>query len=501
MIFMDKKASCAWLKNKKITFTTLLCFFLPVVLSADTSFVNTVNKYRNFVSISPEQPLFPLILLLAFLVAVLTFFKPKLGLFVILFSMMISSDLPVSKTAGEVERSTTIRIEDLFILLVSGGWLLNRAKNRSLSIVKSTPVNQAMIMMTIAMLISSLIGIFQATVSFNRAILFTIKRLEYFWLFFMTLNIIDTKVDAKKLLNMALIFAGVIALVGAVQFFLFPASELVGGGATSTVGFGRANSLAGFYLLIIGIISGLLTCSFSKKIYYWYLLTAGITIIALLLTKSRGAFVAFIPLIFTAFIISKDKRILLIISSVLLIWVGYQAFNIVKNPVADFLIKSHYDDIGFQFESIKNVAIKGPKADSSFNARYLAWKDTMPKIFKYPLFGHGVGAMKLGFVDNQYIHELYDTGAIGLLCLLYFNFVIFLTLLKIYKTSRDEFNRGITLGFLSGQVAVLVHGVTITNFYTILNMEAFCFILALIMILYCEEKKSLSANSNISQSQ
>jgi hypothetical protein len=55
-----------------------------------------------------------------------------------------------------------------------------------------------------------------------------------------------------------------------VQFFLFPLSYLSKGGATATSGFGRANTLADFYLIAGGVFLGLLIYSSEKRKIWIY---------------------------------------------------------------------------------------------------------------------------------------------------------------------------------------------------------------------------------------
>jgi hypothetical protein len=64
------------------------------------------------------------------------------------------------------------------------------------------------------------------------------------------------------------------------------------------------------------------------------------------------------------------------------------------------------------------------------------------------------------------------------------NLVIFLTVVRLFYLTSDPFIKGISCGFLGGHVGMLVHGWSIANFYTIMNMEIFWFIIAVMMIMY-----------------
>lgn len=486
-------------KSKLFHYFTLFCVFIAPFTVFSANFEQTVQKYRNFLHIPYDSPFISIYLLLALLLAILSFFKPKIALIAMLFFILISTDIQVDKSANS-ERGVSIRMEDIVLLLVTGGWLLNRAKNRSLSIIKNVPINRGIIVMSLAMIISTLLGFFQDTVPVSRGILFTMKRLEYFWIFFMVLHTIETKEEAVKMLRLTFVAALLVAIIGIVQSFLSPSSPLTGGGTTATAGFGRANTLASFYLVMTGISVGLLVYLEDRREQIFYLASLSVFILAIVLTKSRGAYVSLPPLFFAAYVICKRTKFLFFILNSLAIMALFYLSTFFSGDLEN-LTRIHQDDIKGQFVSIGSVAVKGPEADSSFYARYTACRDIFPKIMDYPFFGHGVGAMFLGYLDNQYFHELYDTGFLGLFALLFFNFTVFIALYHFFHSTDDNFSRGLSMGLIAAQAGILVHGLTITNFYTILNMEAFCVILAIVMIMYYNEKQEKINNSFLPSSQ
>jgi hypothetical protein len=103
---------------------------------------------------------------------------------------------------------------------------------------------------------------------------------------------------------------------------------------------------------------------------------------------------------------------------------------------------------------------------------------------KYPVLGHGVGSVPLSYFDCHHVRELYETGFIGYLAFLYMNLVIFVTVLNLFYITDDRFVKGVSCGFLGGHIGMLVHGWSIANFYTIMNMEVFWFFVAILMIFY-----------------
>ena len=473
--------------NKKTTtiLFSLACIFMPLSVFAQS----TTENVRNFLSISSDNTFLPVLLLIGFCLALFTFFFPRFGLIIMLFFMLISTDMQLDKSAQG--RAATIRLEDIILIIVSGGWLFNRAKTRSLTMFRHVPVNKPILMMALVIVLASILGYLQGTLPMRRGFLFTLKRLEYFWLFFMTLNIMRTDREVKIATTVLSLLTMFVSIVGIVQFYLYPLSELVGGGATATSGFGRANTLADFYLIIGGVFMGLIIYAQSRRKIFIYLLVMSLCAAAIIMTKSRGAYVSIPPLIATIVFVSKSRKtvLFLLIGGIVFLayFLGMMVLSASRGEFAtgaEMLTQKHTGDIGNQFESIRDIAAQGPEVDSSFYARYSSWINDIPELIKYPILGHGVGSVPLAAFDCQHVRELHETGGVGFLIFLYMNFAIFMTVLNLFYMSNDPFTKGITCGFLGGHIAMLIHGWSIANFYTIMNMEIFWFTLALIMVLY-----------------
>ncbi len=473
------------LKNYILLSCVFLCAMVPDVLGAPYSktLADAQRGIRSFVTFSPDNPYLPIIMLIGVLLVIATFYFPRFGLFVMLFFIMISTDLPVGR--GNTERATTIRYEDVILLLVSIGWIFNRAKTRTLSNLKDCHLYKPILAMTAVIIIATLTGYFQETVHLNTGFLYTMKRLEYFWIFFMTYNLMETENEAWISINIFLLVAAIVAVIGIGQFTLAPMSDLARGGSTATAGLGRANTLADFYLIILGVALGLYIHCRNK---YWmsaYLGLIGLFMFAIIMTKSRGAYIAIPFIILMIILVSKSKKTVVFLAAIFILFIAYSLGSmIITDQNAELLMHKHNDDIKEQFTSIGEVMEKGPKADSSFNARYVSWINTFPEIMKYPILGHGVGSIPLYFFDNQYVTELFNTGFVGLAIFLYLNLAIFIAVLNLYLFTKEDFYKGLALGFMGGHAGIMVHGITITNFYTIINMEAFWFILAILMLIF-----------------
>ncbi len=476
------------MRSGKNSIAGMALFIACVLVSSTLCGAEPEEATRNFLAISTGNPFLPVIALVATIVGVATFLRPSIGLIVMLFFMLISTDMQLERTSGD--RAVSVRMEDIILIVVTVGWLLNRAKTRTLSMFRSVPVNKPVLAMAAVIIVASSLGYLRGTLPPKRGILFTMKRLEYFWLFFMTLNIIQSNNQVKLAFKILLWLTVFVAAVGAVQFYLYPLSGLTKGGATATTGFGRANTLADFYLIVVGIYLGLLIYAKGKKENATYLLVTTLSAIAIIMTKSRGAYVSVPPLLATLVLVSRSKKTLryvLIASGVVAVYVFFTVAIEYASPDtaagAKQLGQKHTGDIENQFESIKDVATLGPEADSSFNARYSGWINNKDEIAKYPILGHGVGSVPLATFDCQHVREMYETGLFGFFVFLYMNISIFVAMLNFFFHTTDRFEKGVLCGFMGAHVAVMVHGVSIANFYTIMNMEVFWFVIGLIMVM------------------
>jgi len=344
------------------------------------------------------------------------------------------------------------------------------------------PVNGAIVAFSATIVCATTLGFAMDTTPVERGFFFTVKRLEYFWIFFMTLNIIDTEAQAKTCIRLLLFVTGCIALYGIAQFVLFPGAYF--GGITGTVGTGRANTFGSFLLIMTGLVLGMFTFASSKRERMAYGMMFLLFLMTLVATKSRGAYVSVPPLILAVVWLTRNRRtIMLLLWGCVLSLMFMLGVMLISPDKSTHWGKQIYD-IKKQFQDIGQVLVKGASADSSLNARLTSWKATQPEMVTFPILGQGVGAKPLGTSDNQYVREVLETGFVGLLCLLYLNFVIMLTGVRLFRRTNDPLIKGMSAGFVGGQVGLLFHGVTISNFYTILTMELFFFLTALLMLFY-----------------
>ena len=116
-----------------------------------------------------------------------------------------------------------------------------------------------------------------------------------------------------------------------------------------------------------------------------------------------------------------------------------------------------------------------------------------PKDFiKQPVLGYGITGYS--FIDAQYPRILIETGILGLIAFLALIFSIYKHALSTYRNTSDPFFSGVSLGYLAGFVAMLVHSIGTNIFVIVRIMEPFWFLTAIIIMIPTIEAGEVGAD-------
>src|SRR5437879_13014455 len=85
---------------------------------------------------------FALVLLIAFTVFLVVFVKTELGLYLVIFSMLLSPEIATGPAGLAEGRRVVIRTEDLILLVVAFSWLAKTAVNQELGLTLKTRLNR-----------------------------------------------------------------------------------------------------------------------------------------------------------------------------------------------------------------------------------------------------------------------------------------------------------------------------------------------------------------------
>jgi len=190
----------------------------------------------------------------ALFVGGITFLNPENGLIVLVFSMMLSPEIEIARIPG---RSVTLRIDDLLLIAVFISFLTYHAVNFRARRFRASAIDRPLVAMILIYVVSTSAGIVEGRLKPVTSIFFALKYIQYFILYWLTLNIINS----RKMINDIIIAGAVTAVIVCIYAYsLFPKVQRVYApfdyesipGATGGAGVGESATLGGYLLIVMG---------------------------------------------------------------------------------------------------------------------------------------------------------------------------------------------------------------------------------------------------------
>ena len=442
------------------------------------------------VSVAYVLPVLPPIKTLGILGGMIIFFisfvSKEVGLYILIFSMLLSPEFIVGATGGAaLGRGVTLRIDDFLLVIIGLSWLARMSVNKELGLFLRTPLNKPIAYYIIICLVSTLLGAIFERVDLKTGFFFVLKYFEYMIVYFIVANYLNKKDKIRKYLWAMLITCAIVSIIGIAQIPL--------GGRISAPFEGQAgepNTLGGYLVFMISLTAGLLLTAPSLRQVLTYLFLVVLFLIPLLFTQSRSSYAALIPALFTLIWLSEKKA--WIILGLLLVGLSLPFIG----P------KSVKERVRYTFAQGQKrtdvVQIGGVKLDTSTSARIKSWQMAWRDWIKHPFLGYGVTGYR--FVDAQYIRVLTETGLLGLALFFFLMTRIFKESYRVYRESSDLFDRGLTMGFLAGFMGLLFHALGANTFIIVRIMEPFWFMAAMVILIPEFSEENLTAPSTKSPS-
>ncbi|MBF0571584.1 MAG: hypothetical protein HQL12_06890 [Candidatus Omnitrophica bacterium] len=425
----------------------------------------------KFITVIPSLAL--LIIFSVFLFC-FAFFYTNLAMAALIIAMLLSPQL----TMGAVSRQQDImvRIDDLLVVVFSLAWLARTAVIKNVRLVKEFPVNRWILFYCCCFIFSTLKGILLGNIVLLRGGFYIFKYIEYFLIFYLASGIIA---DKKQMVFYLKIFIIVFAIVNIYAFTQIGQVDRVS--APFQPKGSEPNTLGGYQVLLLGLIIGLLTHTKLGQ-WKWPLIALALfTMIPFGHTLSRASYIAFVPMYLTLIIFNKfTTKNILIVGFIL----GIAVFLILKpENIVHRLTETFIPE--YQ-ENIPTVNILGISLGASPSARINDWVDLFHQWMKAPFFGCGLTGAR--FVDGQYIKVLAETGLVGFAAFIVLIVTLFRQTLRIYSNTQDDLYKGLSIGFLAGQVGMIFHAISANTFIIIRIMEPYWFLAAMVMIIPKLEK-------------
>jgi O-antigen ligase len=406
-------------------------------------------------------------LVIGLVIFVASFASTNIALYILIFSMLLSPEFIVGSTEGAtLERGVTLRLDDFILLIIGFSWLAKMSVNKELGMFLKTPLNKPIAYYIIICLSSTLFGALFGRVDLKTGFFFVLKYFEYMIIYFMAVNLLEEKRQAKNYLWAMLITCAIVSIMGISQIPL-------GGRVTAPFegASGEPNTFGGYLVFMISITFGLFLTSPSFRYQAIYAFLIILFVIPLFYTQSRTSYMAAIPSLFVFLYLSRKRKWVLAVVVLICLSLPFIMPRIAK------------DRISYTFTQGQNrtdvVEIGGLKLDTSTSARVTSWKIASRNWINHPILGYGITGYR--FVDAQYLRVITETGFLGLISFLFLMAMIFRRTYDILKTSIDQFEEGIAIGFLAGFAGLLFHGIGANTFIIVRIMEPFWFMTAIVI--------------------
>ena len=403
----------------------------------------------------------------------LSFLNIEFGLYVLIFSMLLSPEILVGQTAGSsLGRGVTLRLEDFLLLLIGFSWFAKTAVNKELGLVLRTPLNQPIFLYLIVCLVATALGIIGGRVDPKTGFFFVLKYFEYFVVFFVTVNYIRDSGQVKRFLFCLLLTGFIVSVVGLLQI---PSGERV------TAPFegerGEPNTFGGYLLFMAAIAGGLLSEARLTRNRHLLVLFLAFLVPPFLFAQSRSSYLAVVPMLVVLGYLMQ-KRVIII---------GIMVLGLLVSPL--FLPQSVKDRVLFTFTQQQQegqIQVGKMRLDTSTSARINSWKEALADWTQHPVVGFGITGYH--FVDAQFPRALVETGILGLLAFLGLLYVLGKTAIQSLHTVKTPMFRGLTVGFIAGYAGLLVHAIGANTFIIVRIMEPFWFFAGIVVALPALEK-------------
>ncbi|MDD5679715.1 MAG: O-antigen ligase family protein [Candidatus Omnitrophica bacterium] len=406
-----------------------------------------------------------------FLVFIPTLIEPNIGLVIIIISTLFSPEMIVGTTST---REITIRVEDIFLLVVILAWFMRAVLTKNVAAIFRTKLTGPFFAYIFVCILSTAFAAMSGQIDLAHSSFAILKYFEYFLLFLIVGDNMRSLEQAKLFVLIFLLTALFVSIssniyireqveMGTAFFRTAPPVETRGGGEAGTLG--------GYLLFIMAIAAGLL---YYMQLPLPKIFLAGSLILmfrAFLYTLSRGSYLAILPMI-AAFIFFSRKIILICAIIAGLILLAIFMPTMIKNRIVQTV--TIQEDVG------------GPSVqlEESPRNRLQSWKDVLlVRVPASPIFGHGVGRF---FIDGQIFLTLSETGLLGLFLSLWIIAILFKEAINVFAMEivrNNGFSAGLSLGFLTGFIGLVAQALSTNTFIIIRIMEPFWFMAAIVVAL------------------
>jgi hypothetical protein len=435
------------------------------------------------------SPFIVITIVMSIVSAILTFQNPENGLIFLVYSMLLSPEIPIGNVPG---RPVAIRVDDVLIIIVFVAWLAHISVQKDWKGFLITPFDKLLIGLTALYIVSTSWGIFEGRINPLKGFFYALKYIEYFILYWITVNVLVT----ESVINRSMRAGLITCLIVTVYVYAMMPSHMRASAPFDKVG-GEPASLGGYYLIIFSILISLLLHADT---------TASVIIPAIVLlcvfapfvrTLSRASYLAIVPLTLSILFFTKKRKVmyaLILIGSVIFLPIIAPTLT---NDAMKRINETFTADSSGSYKSV-NVSVGRRITDQSALDRIFSWKMVArEKLMRSPftfLFGNGVTGV--GFIDGQFFSNLGEIGVIGILMFYGLIIKIFLFAKRVYMESSRPMAQGLSLALMATVVGLLTQSISTNTFIIVRIMEPFWFLTGLVVAIHTLQEQPATTQTD-----
>ncbi len=407
--------------------------------------------------------------IMGLLIVLTAFTSVSAALYLLIASMLLSPEVAIGRIEGRGVggRELSFRMDDILLVIIGFSWLVKNIVYRELALFRETPLNRPIAVYMVICVVSTLVGVLNGHVRPMTGFFFVLKYFEYFFVFFMVVNHVRSQQQVVGLV-VALLTVGLIVSLYAIS--QIPSGQRASAPFEGEIG--EPNTLGGYLVFLLAIMTGLLLHVQFGPIRVALLVLGGFAVLALMATLSRSSYLAGVVLLMAVGLTQWRRPRVLTVLLVIIALVPLLAPANVKQRVNETFFGRQY---GGEIK-VGNVGL-----DLSTTERLKSWAYVLKDWVHDPILGRGITGY--AWADAQYVKIIGETGLAGLGA---FGFIIY----RLWRCAResflsqtDSFAKGLAHGFLLALVAMLAHGIGANTFIIIRIMEPFWLCAGLVMLL------------------
>lgn len=412
-----------------------------------------------------------------FLVVLIAFTSVSAALYLLIASMLLSPEVAIGRIEGRGVggRELSFRMDDILLVVIGFSWLVKNILYRDLALFRETPLNRPIAVYMVVCVVATLIGALNGRVNPTTGFFFVLKYFEYFFVFFMVVNHVRTQ---QQVVSLVVALLAIELIISVYAIYQIPSGRRASAPFEGEVG--EPNTLGGYLVFLLAIITGLLLHMKTGPIRLILLTLGGFGVLALMATLSRSSYLAgAVLLLAVGFTQWRRPRVLTLLLLIAVLIPLFAPENVKQRVNETFFGRQYGGEI-----KVGSVGL-----DLSTTERLKSWAYVLQDWVHDPILGRGVTGY--AWADAQYVKIIGETGLAGLVA---FGFIIY----RLWRCAResflsqtDPFAKGLAHGFLLGLVAMLAHGIGANTFIIIRIMEPFWLCAGLVMLL-----PTLSAEPN-----